>query len=150
VEFTEETMEAMRAHARQTYPEECCGMVVQRGGKQDVVRVTNVQNELNAKDPEQFPRTAATAYAMRYAEVEPLLESAYRGEIRLLAVYHSHPEHDAYFSEHDRAAAANWIGDPSYAGAVQLVFSVRNGEVVDWKAFRWNAEAGAYVEIELG
>ncbi|HVM97634.1 MAG TPA: Mov34/MPN/PAD-1 family protein, partial [Candidatus Acidoferrales bacterium] len=83
------SMTLLQAHARETYPDECCGMIVDRNGKEEVVRVTNIQNELHAKDATQFPRTAATAYAMRYQEVEPLFEAAYNGKLRLLAVYHS-------------------------------------------------------------
>jgi proteasome lid subunit RPN8/RPN11 len=143
------SLAALQAHARESHPEECCGLIIERDGGEEVVRVTNIQNELHGKDPEQFPRTAATAYAMRYQEVEPLLEAAYRGEVVLRAVYHSHPEHDAYFSEHDRAAAEGWVGDPNYAAAGQIVMSVRGGEVVNAKAFGWDEGIRSYVEILL-
>lgn len=124
-------------------------MVVERDGQQEAVRIENIQNEMHAKDPQQFPRTAATAYLMRYADVEPILEAAYRGELRLVAVYHSHPEHDAYFSEQDRAAAEGWVGDPNYAAAGQVVMSVRGGQVVDTKAFAYREAAAAYEDAPL-
>ena len=37
-------VDELEAHARSTFPEECCGMVVERAGQLSVVRVTNVQN----------------------------------------------------------------------------------------------------------
>lgn len=149
LELSAAAVSEMHAHARATYPDECCGMVIERGGRQEVVRIENMQNEMHAKDPQQFPRTAATAYLMRYADVEPLLEAAYRGEIRLVAVYHSHPEHDAYFSEQDRAAAEGWVGDPNYAAAGQVVMSVRGGEVVDTKAFAYDEGLRTYGDAAL-
>ncbi len=128
------------AHAEALYPEECCGVVVARSGQHEVVQITNVQNMLHARDPVAFPRTAQTAYTMSYEEVAPLLEEAYRGEVELVAFYHSHPEHEAYFSAEDRAAAEGWLDDPNYARATQVVVSVRSRKVVDAKAFAWNAE----------
>src|SRR5574341_792252 len=147
--ITQSSLDAVHAHARQAYPDECCGFIIKRSDREEVIQVTNVQNELHAKDPDQFPRTAATAYNMRWAEVEPLLDAAYKGQIGLRAVYHSHPEHDSYFSEHDRAAALNWVDDPNYAAARQIVMSVRRGTVVDAKAFAWDEAARVFVEIDL-
>lgn len=149
VELKASILAELQAHARSTYPDECCGMVIERDGSAQVVRMDNIQNELHAKDPAQFPRTAATAYTMRYQDVEPLFEAAYKGEIRLLAVYHSHPEHDAYFSEQDRGAAEGWVDDPNYAAAGQVVMSVRKGEVVDTKAFAWDEATRNYVGVDL-
>ncbi|GIW43185.1 MAG: hypothetical protein KatS3mg077_0467 [Candidatus Binatia bacterium] len=148
-ELAEQVWRAIRAHAEETYPEECCGLVVVREGSPRVVRVRNVQNELHARDPEAFPRTAKTAYSMDYEEVAPLLEDAYRGAIRILAFYHSHPDHDAYFSAEDRAAAEGWLDDPNYAAAVQLVVSVREGKVVDVKAYAWSPQQRDYEPVAL-
>ncbi len=144
-----EVQRAIAEHAVAAYPEECCGLVFTREGRQQAVRITNVQNELHARDPVAFPRTAATAYAMSYREVEPYLEAAYRGEIQLLAFYHSHPEHDAYFSTEDRAAAEPWLEDPNYAAAAQIVVSVRSAKVVAVRAFRWDAKQRAFVDQPL-
>lgn len=141
--------QALVRHAEETYPEECCGLVFERGGQQSAVRITNMQNQLHARDPVAFPRTAATAYAMNYTEVEPYLEAAFRGELRLLAFYHSHPEHDAYFSAEDRAAAEAWLEDPNYAAAAQIVLSVRAGRVVAGRAFRWDSSRCEFVDEPL-
>ena len=141
--------EAVCKHAAQTYPDECCGVIVERNRTLEVVPVTNVQNELHARDPQTFPRTARTAYSMKYEEVAPLLDAAYRGELRLVAFYHSHPEHDAYFSAEDRAAAEGWLEDPQYARAFQVVLSLRGGKVVDAAAFAWSPETKDFVPVPL-
>ena len=142
------TLEAVHAHARETYPDECCGMVVERAGAEEVVRVTNIQNELHAQDPQQFPRTAAIAYTMG-REAAPVLMAAERGELTLRAIYHSHPEHDAYFSAEDRTQAMGGWDEPNYPQAAQIVISVRGGEVRATKTFIWDAAQRDYVETSL-
>jgi proteasome lid subunit RPN8/RPN11 len=140
-------LEQLRQHAESTFPEECCGIVVERQGQLAVERVTNVQNERHAAHPEQFPRTAATAYTMG-PEAAPVLVDHDRGRLTLRAIYHSHPQHAAYFSAEDKAQATVW-DEPSYPDATQIVLSVIDGVVVDVKAFRWDAATRDFVAVEL-
>lgn len=142
------SLDAMQAHARDTYPDECCGLIIERHGQEEVVRVTNLQNQLHAQDPEQFPRTAATAYTMG-PEAAPILLAAERGTLTLRAIYHSHPEHDAYFSAEDRTQALGGWEEPNYPQAGQIVLSVRQREVRATKVFVWEAERGDFVEVPL-
>jgi proteasome lid subunit RPN8/RPN11 len=148
VRLDKASYDAILAHARETYPDECCGIIVDRGGREEVVRVTNIQNEMHARDPEQFPRTARTAYSMG-SEAAPILLAAERGELRLCAFYHSHPEHDAYFSAEDRKQAFGGWDEPNYPDARQIVISVYGGEVKDTAAFAWDAETRDYVDARL-
>src|SRR5262245_5920680 len=142
------SFDEIRAHAVEAYPHECCGIIVERNGREEVVRVTNLQDELHEKDPVQFPRTATTAYTMG-PEAAPILLAAERGELNLRAFYHSHPEHDAYFSEEDRKQAFGGWEEPNYPGAGQIVISVYGGKVKNAPAFRWNDSARDYVNAEL-
>ena len=71
-----------------------------------------------------------------------------RRRLRLLAIYHSHPQHEAYFSAEDRKQATVW-DEPSYPDAAQIVVSVFDGMVKGAKAFRWNEEQRDFVEVEL-
>jgi proteasome lid subunit RPN8/RPN11 len=146
--LSQTSLAAIHAHACEAYPDECCGMLIARAGHEEVVRVTNIQNELHAQDPEQFPRTAVIAYTMG-PEAAPFLVRSERGELRLLAIYHSHPDHDAYFSEEDRKQAFGGWDEPNYPQAAQIVLSVRNREVCATKVFVWNAAARDYVDAEL-
>jgi len=142
------SLKAIHSHARETYPEECCGFIVERGGQEEVVRVANIQNQLHARDPVQFQRTAATAYSMGREQL-PVILDAERGVLAIRAIYHSHPEHDAYFSATDRDQALGGADAPTYPEAVQIVVSVRDGEVRATKAFAWDDVARDFVEIEL-
>ena len=123
-------------------------MIFERDQRVETVRVTNVQNELHAQDPDQFPRTAATGYTMG-AEAAPILISSERGELRLLAIYHSHPERDAYFSEEDRKQARGARGEPIYPQAGYIVMSVRDREVRATKVFVWEPAARDYAEAQI-
>jgi proteasome lid subunit RPN8/RPN11 len=140
-------LDDIRAHAVECFPHEACGFVVEREGRTEVVRVTNVQNARHAEDPEYFPRTAETAYTMG-AEAAPILVDHDRGRLRIVAIYHSHPQHDAYFSAEDRKQATIF-DEPSYPDAAQLVVSVYDREVKAVKAFGWNEERRDFVEVAL-
>jgi proteasome lid subunit RPN8/RPN11 len=146
--ITQATWEALQARAVATYPEECCGMVVDRNGSEETALVANIQNDLHAQDPGQFPRTARTAYTMG-PEAVPILLAAERGELRLRAIYHSHPDHDAYFSAEDRTQALGGWDEPNYPEAAQIVIAVRHGVVQGAKAFAWNAVQRDFTEIAL-
>jgi proteasome lid subunit RPN8/RPN11 len=145
--LSREIVEDLQAHAVSTFPEECCGFVVERDGGLAVVRVTNIQNQQHAAHPEQFPRSAATAYTMG-PEAAPVLIEHDRGRLTLHAIYHSHPQHPAYFSAEDKKQATVW-DEPSYPDAAQVVLSVIDGKLRDVKAFRWDAAARDFLEVAL-
>ena len=148
IRLTEAAVAAVAAHARETWPEECCGVVLGGGRGDRVHRIPNVQNRLHARDPETFPRDARTAYTMDPGALEAVLEQAERSGLSLKAFYHSHPDHDAYFSDEDRACAAPF-GEPTYPDAAQVVVSVRNGVVAGMAVYVWDPQAGDFVEVEL-
>jgi len=135
------------AHAVETFPRECCGIIVRRGGQQEVVRVSNIQDEMHARAPDEFERTAATAFVMG-PEAQPVLLDHLHGRLEIEAFYHSHPQHDAYFSATDRRNALLW-DEPSYPEAAQIVISVYDGVVKDAKAFRWDPVRRDFIAAEL-
>ena len=69
VQLTSETHAALGQHARETFPEECCGAVVRVDGREEVRRITNIQNAMHAKDPHTYPRDATIAYLMEPKEL---------------------------------------------------------------------------------
>jgi proteasome lid subunit RPN8/RPN11 len=147
VQITRATYAAITDHAIETFPSECCGFIVERQGREKVVRVTNIQDELHARDPKTHPRTSAIAYSMGN-EVVDVLRDQDSGEIVIRSVYHSHPQHDAYFSEEDLRNATPF-GDPTFPDAAQIVISVYDRSCRDAKAFRWDAAMKQYVEAPL-
>ncbi len=125
---------------------EACGFVVRRDGALHVVPVANVADRYHAADPASFPRTSRDSYLMDPRDqlrVHRELE-AWGGEIA--AVWHSHVEVGAYFSEKDRADAVV-DGVQTVPGAEYLVLGVRGGRVTEVKRFRLDGEA--FVESAL-
>ncbi len=129
-------------HAKAAYPDECCGVILgpPEGGGLRLIPCRNIQDEMHARDPEAYPRTARRAYLIDPFEFERVLgEARERGEV-LRGIFHSHPEEDAYFSQEDREAAVPFGDIPSFPLAEHVVMSVRDREVRDFKVFRWGKE----------
>lgn len=142
-------LDAILAHARETHPDECCGAIVRRAGRDEVWRLRNVQDELHARDPITHPRTARTAYALGREDTEQL-DGASGGSAAtgtLAAIYHSHTKTGAYFSGEDRARAM-FIDEPIFPQVAYLVVSDSRtpGEA---RAFRWSAAQADFVEVAV-
>ena len=146
MKLTESSWQSIAAHARQTFPDECCGIIFSDGVVQRVVALENIQNKLHALDPEAFPRSAATAYNINALELDKLCsEAKNRGE-KFIAFYHSHPDHDPYFSAEDKAFAIQ-DGEPAFPGTGQIVVSLDEHQVLSIKAYAWSEEHKDFVEV---
>lgn len=142
---TPEELEAVRRQAVEEYPDESCGVIVARGDERHRLACRNVQNELHARDPERYPRTAATAYHIDAQDLLRIRQLENDG-FGVAVIYHSHVDTGAYFSETDRRQAL--MGDePMYPGTIYLVTSVRDRRVEATKAFRWDQAQRDFVQI---
>jgi len=148
VELTEEAWNEISRHARETFPEECCGVVLSKGAGDRVQPLKNIQNKLHSLDPQTYPRTAVIAYAMDPLELESVLNQAEANGQKLKAFYHSHPDHDAYFSEEDKAFASPF-GEPTFPEAAQIVISIYNRAVKVIRAFAWSPGRKDFAEIPI-
>ena len=141
-----DALEEILSHAVREYPFECCGIVTSNGQSHTVHECINIQNALHAEDPERYPRDARTAYTIDRARADEIFTAAARGGRRILAFYHSHPDHDAYFSDEDEAAQCVF-GEPEFPQALHIVVSVRMGMINAIKCFRWDGKGG-FVESD--
>ena len=143
------TLKELEAHARQTYPNECCGIILRRNGEEVVRRIRNSQDDEHARDPVRYPRTARIAYYMDSKELLNVLREVDRDGWAVAAFYHSHPDHAAYFSQEDRDRAL-FDGAPVYPDTAYLVVALDAAAIREVKAFRWDAAAGDFVEAPIG
>ena len=125
---------------------ESCGFVVRQGRALDVVQIPNVADRYHQADPDRFPRTSRESYYMDGGALLRLHEQLARAGGDSVAVWHSHVEAGAYFSEKDRADAL-LDGRQVLPGAEYLVFSVRGGRAVEGRRFRY--QDGRFVEADL-
>jgi len=146
--LTARAWDELARHAADAFPEECCGVVLERDGNDEVRRLENIQNQLHALDPETYPREATIAYAMDAKELETVLDAAAAGGARIKAFYHSHPGHEAYFSAEDKAFAMPF-GEPTFPAAAQIVVSIYDRVVRRVAAYAWSEAENDFVEMPL-
>ncbi len=112
-------------HAVDTYPDECCGFLYGSEDSNGRRIITQAQVVKNVKEGDKRRRFEISPQdyiaAEKYAEEQ---------QLELLGVYHSHPDHPAIPSEHDRAAAQPFF---SY-----LIISVNNKEPGAIRSWRLN------------
>ncbi len=118
-----ESLDQIYAHAKAEFPEECCGIILSDGAREFVRKCRNVQNERHAEAPEMYPRDARTAYLIDPNDLIRVHKEAETENQPIKAFYHSHPNHDAYFSEKDKADAMAW-DEPMYPDAAYIVVSI--------------------------
>ena len=149
-------VEAMHRHAREAYPDECCGLIIgpppAQGDKEENLSLSpceNVQNEMHEKDPEIYPRTARRAFLIDPFEFERIVRRAEEAGEVVRGIFHSHPDEDAYFSQEDVDAAVPFGDIPAFPDAGHVVMSVREGVVLGQKVYYWDAEQRTFVESDL-
>jgi proteasome lid subunit RPN8/RPN11 len=135
-------LEQIHDHAVEEYPYECCGIIIGKpgSGKDTVLyRCTNIQNKLHEQDPVMFVRDARTAFYIDPGELMRIIKEAENRGMNITTFYHSHPDHDAYFSEEDKRMAL-FDNEPVYPDASYLVVSVRDGQINSQALFAWDPD----------
>ena len=143
-------LEAIVAQGEHEFPSECCGFVIGDSSIEEVRPVANIQDRKHAEDPAAFPRDARTAFLMEPKEHLAVMNEIDRRKLELRIVYHSHPDHDAYFSATDRAQACSFDPEfPDYPDTAYVVMSIRGGKFTRAAAFVWDPAKKEFVETEL-
>lgn len=128
------------AHAVETLPEECCGLI---GGDEEVqfhsvYRCRNDMTQRHRSDPESFPRDGATAFFMNESDYLTAIDLAEAKGERITAIYHSHVGAGAYFSELDQVFATQQLFP--FPEAHHFVVSVLEDSVREIASFHWQDE----------
>ncbi len=112
----------LRAHGEQTYPHECCGVLLGQmdGDERRVAEVVPCGNTRDDRPQDRFnidPR-----------ELVRIQRQGRERGLDIVGFYHSHPDHPAQWSQTD-LAEAHWIGC-SY-----VITSVEHGRAVLTNSF---------------
>lgn len=140
------TLDEICAHAKTEFPDECCGVILQTESQEFVRPCRNIQNEMHKEDPNTYPRDARTAYLMHPDDLISVHKEADTENRPIKAFYHSHPNHEAYFSDKDKEDAMAW-GEPTYPGVSYLVISIYEENVRVVKAFEWDETKTDFIEV---
>ncbi len=122
-------MRAIEAHARETFPEECCGFLLGPTGEPRTVaearRATNVVQENRTR-----------RYLIDPRETLAVEKSLAGTGWEILGFYHSHPDHPAVPSEFDRGHAWPWY---SYA-----ILSILDRTPADLRAWTLDGDTSTF------
>lgn len=136
IRLTEQSIDVIKRHAEETYPEECGGLLLgveEQGHRviREVSPLTNVRVDSRHNRVQLDP--------LAYAKVER--EAGRRG-LGVWGYYHSHPDHPAVPSAYDleHAPFIEW----SY-----LIASVDNGKVVAVRAWTVRHDRSRFEEEDL-
>lgn len=105
------------------FPDECCGFLFGREDEQGLRSITAIRVVNNAKEGDKRRRFAIAP--LDYIKAEQFADEH---NLQLLGVYHSHPDHPAIPSEHDRVAA-----QPYFSYVIQSVLEGRPDALRSWR-----------------
>ncbi|WEK37921.1 MAG: M67 family metallopeptidase [Candidatus Pseudobacter hemicellulosilyticus] len=118
------------------FPDECCGFLFGKENGAGHRSITEILVVNNAKEGDKRRRFAISPLDYLRAE-----QYADEQELLLLGVYHSHPNHPAIPSEHDRVAAQPFF---SY-----VIVSIVEGKPDDLRSWRLTDDA-SFIEENVG
>ncbi|HEY0679648.1 MAG TPA: M67 family metallopeptidase [Chitinophagaceae bacterium] len=119
--------EQMIKDAVRNFPDECCGFFYGTEDETGNRMISEVLIVDNAKEGDKRKRFEVSP--KDYLKAEQFAEES---GLDLLGVYHSHPDHPAIPSEHDRKSAQPYF---SY-----IIISVYGKEIKDIRSWRLNNE----------
>lgn len=145
VEIAGRVVNEFCAHALESLPEECCGLLAGNSivRFRSVHRCRNEMTKMHQQDSLNFPRDGREAFYMNELDYCRAQETAATlGEV-ITAVYHSHVGYGAYFSEMDQEFAMNELFP--FPGVDHIVVSTMERKVGQIGLFSWDANSRLYV-----
>ena len=135
IRVASEPWQEMVAHARSTYPNECCGAMLGKivGDAKDVLIAMRLENASKGSQ--------AARYELRNEDLLAADQEARRRGLDLIGIYHSHPDCGAYFSETDLKNSCPWYSF--------IVLSIQKGEFDHANSWLPNPEQTAAEKEEL-
>ena len=132
IEYTD--YEALRAHGEETYPNECCGVLLGKkiAGEGSAEATNYVQRIVRADNTRTD--SAHNRYNIAPQELVKIQRQARGLGLDIVGFYHSHPDHPAQWSKTD-FAEAHWLGC-SY-----IITAVEQGKAATTNSFLLNGTA---------
>ncbi len=128
-------VEKIKREAEETYPEECCGILIgtANGTEKNVFRLYGTQNVHSDNKERRFMISPAD-----FKKAEQVARDA---DAEIIGFYHSHPDHPAVPSEHDREYAWPWY--------LYLIVSVENGKSSAIEGWELRDDRKSYEKIAI-
>ena len=123
-------LDEMKLHAVTTFPDECCGFLYgteHSDGSRIIIKILRVNNSKTGDKKRRFEISGKD-----YMQAEKF---ALENNMLLLGVYHSHPNHPAIPSEHDRIAALPYFSYVILSVKPQIIDHIRSWKLNDVSQF---------------
>jgi proteasome lid subunit RPN8/RPN11 len=134
VALTRDIYDQIIEHAKSSYPNECCGIMIgsnMKGKKILYVHRTENTNTERARD----------RYIISPTEIFLMDREARSQGLDIIGFYHSHPDHPNVPSETDR----EW-GQPKYS---YMIVSVNNGKEAEARCWSFDDENAPFKEEKI-
>ncbi len=136
IQFLQADLDALRRHAEQAYPQECCGILL--GRREGTARIVSEFVRCANAAPAS---SAATCYRVAPEELVRVQREARARGVEIVGFYHSHPDHPARWSDTDLAEAY-------WPGCSYVIVSVQRGRAGDTTSFLLTGEKQPGFEAE--
>ena len=127
--------EVMVSHAKLCFPNECCGVLF--GDTDGDVKTGKFAVPMK----NMYQGSQADRYELGQTELLAADEKAREQGLEMLAIFHSHPDCDAYFSATDLKNSSSWYSF--------IVLSIKGGEFSHARSFIPNPEQTEAPEEQL-
>ncbi|HEX4037790.1 MAG TPA: M67 family metallopeptidase [Acidobacteriaceae bacterium] len=105
--LSQQIYDALRQHGEETYPHECCGVLLGRSAPGGETAVNEVAEAIRAGNTRID--SAHNRYQIAPHELVRIQRTTRERGLEIVGFYHSHPDHPARWSPTD-FAEAHWIG----------------------------------------
>jgi proteasome lid subunit RPN8/RPN11 len=103
----QQTYDGIRQHGEETWPHECCGVLLGHFSLEDSTTVNEVEEAVRATNTRAD--SAHNRYDIAPRELVRIQRSSRERGLEIIGFYHSHPDHPAQWSSID-LVEAHWIG----------------------------------------
>jgi proteasome lid subunit RPN8/RPN11 len=147
IELTEQNRKQIEQHAVETYPNECCGLLLGReeNGRQVIAEVAPIQNAWQSMEnnpyevrPEDSLRNRSLVDPKDWLRIDR--EARQKG-LDIISFYHSHPDHPARPSEFDRKHALPFL--------IYVILAVEKRVPREMTAWLLSEDGARFLPMEL-
>ena len=118
----------LRQHGEETYPHECCGVLLGRIDDHGIKRV-----HITVRCTNQRSDSPHNRYVIDPLELVRVQRQARDRDLDIVGFYHSHPQHPARWSSTD-------LEEAYWPGCSYVITSVMNGIATETNSFELTAE----------
>lgn len=135
VQIINEQLLKIRSHGEETFPEECCGVLIGKNGNGNI-QITEARKMRNINSGSK--NTRYNIDPLDLVRLEKELDTA---GLEMIGIYHSHPNHPARPSQFDL--------DHAWPNLSYFVLSVDDGQANLLTSWRLDQKGENFIEEEI-